>query len=236
MALFQSSKDLFELIPRPESISGSRFQKEDELFSIEGKTVVIVDEWSTDEVVGTKVTPEVTLRKDTLIVITVVASVLVCLAFLFGRATARDGTAAAENTEQTKQELPKNVFDPKQNQGEAIPRLTPNYAVDRGQGQQQAAPETPAVPERQAAQGKYECQVVTTTSDKAAAVVKYLNESPQSPIAGRNDLKGYVRGRRAVRIKGFVEKDQAILKRIHKMKDPTGGGHFKGALFLKSSR
>lgn len=236
MALFQSSKDLFELIPRPESISGSRFQKEDELFSIEGKTVVIVDEWSTDQVVGTKVTPEVTLRKDTLIVITVVASVLVCLAFLVGRATARDGTAAAESATQTKQELPKNVFDPKQNQGQAIPRLTPSYANDGASTEESAPTNTPAAPVRQAAKGKFECQVVTTTSSKAADVVKYLNESPQSPIAGRNDLKAYVRGRRAVRIKGFVEKDQAILGRIHKMKDPTGGGHFKGALFLQTSR
>lgn len=235
MALFQSSKDLFELIPRPESVSGSRFQNADELFSIEGKTVVIVDEWSTDEVVGTKVTPEVTLRKDTLIVITVVASVLVCLAFLVGRATARDGSAAPETSEQTKQELPKNVFDPNQKQSQPIPRLQPNYT----RGEETPAPqpeEIAAQPERQAAQGKFECQVVTTTSSKAEAVVKYLNTSPQSPIAGRNDLKAYVRGRRAVRIKGFVEKDQAILKRIHKMKDPTGGGHFKQALFMRASR
>jgi hypothetical protein len=232
MALFESSKDLFELISRPQaSPSSGAYQTLDQLFSCEGKTVVIVDEWTEKKVAGVKETLEVTLRKDTLIVVVVVASVLVCLAFLAGRATVRDKTSKTDPTgkKATAQPLPKEVFDPGQ---AAQPRAQPRG--NQGAVQPVAPAPAPAPTQRRPVVGKYECQVVTTRSSKAQAVVKYLNESSTSPIAARHDLQAYVRGRGVVRIRGFTKRDKGILGSVQKMKDPTGGGHFNQALFLRT--
>jgi hypothetical protein len=230
MALFESSKDLFELITQPASQPGSAFQKTDQLLSFGGKPVVIVEEWPDQKVAGVKSTLEFTLRKDTMIVISVVAAVLVILAFLAGRATMQDKTTGPETKPQPKT-LPADVF---------VPNPAPQKIKQAPQAAQKpvTSPQGGAgVISRRALPGTHELQVVTTRNAKARAVVKYLNSAPGSPIFARRDLEAYVRGQGTVRIRGFKKMDKDVQKSVETMKDPTrSSGRFRGTMFYKTRR
>lgn len=242
MAFFESSNDLFELIPRGSSTQDLSTSATDELLSAHGKAIVIVD----DEWESSPPTPdepvEVTLRKDTMIVVSVVAIVALVLSFLAGRATVRSAKAEDPETRpaaagaDNEVKLPDGVFDPtaRAEDGPGAPAPAAAAPATPGAATPTAAtPPAAAAPTRSAVDGKYELQVVTTVVEKAKAVVDHLNTDAASPLHGRNDLAAYVKGR-SVRVRGFQQPEAEILRRIHKMKDPTGGGSFKQAFYRRA--
>jgi len=238
MALFKSSKDLFELISPGSGPAASLGTLNDQpsFFMVDGRPLVVVDDSyePAEQPAG-----EINLRKDTLGVIAVVGAVLVLVAFLAGRATVRAAPAKASPAVKAPILAP-GVFDATSTGATPPPasEAQPATAGPLGAGPGPTAAlrsVLPAKPARKVVPGKYELQVVTTTREKAAKVVSHLNEDPASPLAARMDLEAYARGR-AVRVRGFAKEDKEIARKVRAMKDPTGGGNFKGAYFRRSSR
>lgn len=244
MGFFSSTTDLFELIPKDDSQTTLTTARADQLLSQDGRPIVVIDDWPSVTTAST-VPDEMSLRKDTVTVLGIVAAVALILSFLAGRATVREAEALTLPASSTNgAPLPTGVYD-----AMAAASQSPPPASTAQPSQPPAsigaplslpaptagpapAPATPA-PLREVAKGAWFMQVVSTVPEKAEAVAKFLNEDASSPIAGRADLQAYVSGGKAVKIRGFKDKDDGILNRVHAMKDPTGGGRFNGALYLK---
>lgn len=239
MALFSSSKDLFELIPREDGApSDAPVMDQSALLEIGGATIVIVDEWP-EEVEAAR-PAMLTVRKDTAGVLGVTAAVLVGLAFLAGRATVK-GEAAAKPPARG---LPAGVFDPAEPEAGAPASAAPRAqaAAPTPAPTAVSSPTTPGaapVIRRMNPAATHEMRVVTTSPAKARQVVEYLNTDPRSPLAGRPGLEAFEKrsGRLSqVRIGGFVGEDAVVKSKIEAMKDPTGGGSFRGAGYFPVSR
>lgn len=235
MGFFERNTDLFELISHKSSDSGGGFgSNQSTYFELEGKTVVIVDEWPTG-VETAEANPEITVRKDTLGVVAVVALAAIVLAFLAGRSTARETPPAKRHASietQTQGPLPQDVFDPAKVAQQPAQPQTQNPGPQPAPTTNQPAANTGF--QRNARGGKHILLVVTTTREKAGRVAEFLNKDAQSPIANRPDLEAYLKGRQ-VRIRGFREEEANTRAKVRNMKDPTGGGHFKQAFFVKGS-
>lgn len=173
------------------------------------------------------------LRKDTAVVAGVGLAVLLAIAYFAGRTTTAPGTPG--NTAK-KPDSPIVAAAP----APQVPEKPPQPTVAKKPDVPAPAPEPPRPeePARTVKAGVYELQVVSTTEENAKKVADFLNKSARSPLFGRSDVEAYARpansnGISAVRIRGFEKQDDALLDKIHAMKDPTGGGNFSGATFYK---
>ena len=221
----------------------------DDLLDMDGDPILVID----DELDVSALTPEDALvdepptkilgvRTDTAVVFAIGLVLVVAIAFFAGRAGHAKPEAETPSVPIGKIAVPPApkpqapLVAPNTVEREPAPETAPTAPA--------AKPETPetspeAKPSAPVADGLYEIRVVTTSTAKATDVVKFLNESMLSPIAGKAGLQAYAKkaGEGAqVRIRGFDKADPGVLESVKTMSDPTGGGGFHDAGYYKLTK
>jgi hypothetical protein len=178
------------------------------------------------------------LRQDTAVVAGVALTLLIAIAYFAGRSTKRpeDATAKSAPAGVLPAPPPAPAAETEPAHPIASKELPASFPSRPAPTAAAVKPGSDEVPDRQVKDGTYELQVVSTSEEKAKKVVDFLNEDAKSPLFGRSDLQAYVRNGSAVRIRGFEKMDDAVLAKIHAMKDPTGGGRFSDACFYRTSK
>lgn len=180
------------------------------------------------------------MRKDTLAVGGALMTGVAIAMFLLGRSTASAPTnpgtpqvavIQADAEDPTPSPIPSETgpFSTPESEADLLPPESAPPAVARNHGSTSLAASSPRAPQRRVANGKFDLLVCYTTKDKAEQLATWLNEDPASPLARDLSLEATAK-RGSVRIKGFPARDEAMLKRIHETRDPTGGsGTFSDA-------
>jgi hypothetical protein len=222
----------------------------DELLEVDGDPILVIDDEldvsaisPEDAVVDEPPTKILGVRADTAVVFGIGLVLVVAIAFFAGRTGKKEASVASAADAKT----PAAVLRPPVQviQQAAAPAAAPQTGGDPLDAAADDAPLAPApapapAPAKLAAppEGKYEIWVVTTSEEKAAKVVSFLNDDMLSPIYGKK-LGAYAKktGRGAqVRIKGFDKADASILDAVKDMRDPSGGGSFKDAGYHRTAK
>ncbi len=201
-----------------------------ELIEIEGDALVVLDDdWEAAAPPSEPIGRLLALRLDTAVVGGLLVVGLLATAFLVGRTSSDDpaklptiaqapldaSMPAAALTSPLQASAPTNAGTSSAPNAGFRPGNTPAATA-------QTPPATPAAAERSAAKGKHEIRVVSTRPEKGAAVAKWFNENPRSPIFGRTDLEATAKDGH-VRIGGFAQREAEVLARVKATNDPTGG-------------
>ena len=199
-----------------------------ELIEIEGDALVVLDDdWEAAAPASEPIGRLLALRLDTAVVGGLLVVGLLATAFLVGR-TSSDDVSKLPTIASTPVEA--SMLDGALTSALPAASIGGSTAPKAGFQRPGATTSTPApaaatpvATERSAAKGAYEICVVSTKPEKAAAVAKWLNENPRSPIFGRGDLEATASKGGSVKIVGFSKQESDVLTRVRATSDPTGG-------------
>ncbi len=235
--------------PRPLRMPGGK-KSEEEFFELDGDALVLVDDGFVEGLGSEPPEAEMktyTVRHDTAVVGAILMGGLLVAAFMFGRTSTPAAEAGPAGPGEVAVVVRERVPDPAEpaaaGTASSVPAsfrpagasagAAPASAPAPQQAPQASEPQVVEVARSAPApQERYMLVVATTTPDNATSLATWLNEQPRSPIFGREGLEAEARGGE-VRIRGFAQRDEVVLKRVRETSDPMGSGTFHSAYFRR---
>lgn len=217
-------------------------------FTVDGDALVVVEDGFELETSGA--TPRaIAIRPDTLVVTGLLATGLFVAAFLLGRTSsdtpAAPQVAASETLPEAAPEQPSAEAEQPATADEPAPATLIAPPAPAAQPAPQPAQPAPAAgpavttlpASAPAPEGRYELIVASTTPESARKLAEWFQQSPLSPIFGRQGLRAVASAKGRVSILGFEKTEGDVLKRVRATNDPLGGnGSFGDAYFTRVKR